>query len=592
MNSVSIVYLNNINYYLELGKEGQGNYYTSDLDPQGIFLGEGAKELGIYGDKIEHQDKRLKHLFNGCSPDGKSSRKQVQKDRTYYLFTDPKTNKTKVIGKAKAETIFRENPQLYKTNVKTKVSRAISGFDNVFSAPKDVDVIWALAPTSELRHQIHNYHKEAVKEAIKSFDNYVKSRSGKGGKNHVSAKLVLAVFDHTTSRELDPNLHTHVVMLNLGKKPDEHWGSLYGETILKEGRYISGQVYQNSLRRQIEKGLGLTTKDRPFEQGKGKSFYIEGLGTELKREFSKRAQKIEEAVTYDMTGAQKRVAVLKTRKDKIRDLATEELIAEWQTRAKEYEFDWQKLVKSTPEKEQPRRNYKQVDTAYSFSETNNLEKTYSKIATNLQQNQPRKGFKQEQVLFAALEATGENLPKAQNIAYQFNSQYIRKSRVNRRFRLNFNGHKIVDYRGMRTKIATTARRLSEIHQKIKRLGTEVKGIYLYSTGKISRKQYLLYKRHQKLAKQRWNREISGDYYLKEVDKIRRDKKITAYPWIIRSYQTLGLMSKKQADYWCKIVKEYRHPTPLDIIATRISSWDREPITFVISDRYQEKQRGR
>lgn len=637
MNSVSIIYADNAKYYLDLGAEGKDEYFSKDLDPRGTFLGEAAKDLGLHGDKIEHQDMRFRNLFDGLSPDGNTVLRRQQKERIYYHFTDPKTKKTKIISKKIAQEIKQENPELFKTNIKTTVSKPIIGFDNVFSANKDVDVLWALAPTKELRQQIHSYHKEAVAEAIESFKTYVKSRSGKGGKDHVSAKLVLAVFDHTTSRELDPNLHSHVVMLNLGLKPDSKWGALHGESILAEGRYISGQVYQNALRKRVELGLGLKCKTRNFEQGKGKTFTVVGLSPELKREFSQRSIQIEKMLTPNMTGAEKRVVVLKTRRQKIRDLATEELIQDWQNRAKAHNFDWDKLLelnslehqsskladidnqksiavepsdtKTSTSKElfsppatspAPKKPIKQkvaVEKEYRTfkpqkksqkhyqttaktparprNKSKKLKQTYRAIATHLQQNQPAKGFKQEQILFAALQATGKTISEAKKIADKFSSKYVRKSRATRRFRLNFNGHKIVDFRSIRNKIVTKAKRLWEIHQKMKRFGTGVKVFYLYCTGKISRKQYLLCKRHQELAKQRYNREISRDYYLKEIDKIRRAKQIPAHQFIIRAYQTVGLMSKKQADYWCKIVKEYRKPIPLDIFNNRINKWNKQ-----------------
>jgi|GEM_PF-3558576 len=639
MNSVSIIYADNAKYYLDLGAEGKDDYYSSDLDPRGTFLADEIKEFSIHGDKIEHQDPRFRNLFDGLSPDGSKVLRHQQKERIYYHFSDPETKKTKVISKKIAQEIKQENPNLFETNIKTTVSKPIIGFDNVFSANKDVDVLWALAPTKELRQQIHNYHKEAVAEAIESFKTYVKSRSGKGGKDHVSAKLVLAVFNHTTSRELDPNLHSHVVMLNLGLKPDSKWGALHGESILAEGRYISGQVYQNALRKRIELGLGLKCKTRHFEQGKGKTFTVVGLSPELKREFSQRSLQIEKVVTANMTGAEKRVAVLKSRRQKIRDLATDELMQDWQNRAKAYDFDWDKLLElnslehrfsksadidnqksptaellntktptskelhtppvASPAPKKPRKQKVGVENEYRTfkprkksrrvsdrttvktptrpqNKSQKLKKTYRAIATHLQQNQPAKGFKAEQILFAALEATEGNQQQAQKVAQQFQSRYVRKSRVNRRLRLKKSGHKLINFRRIRKRIAETAKLLWDIHTDLKRIGTRVKVLYLYATGKISRKQFLLCKEHQKLAQQRWNREISRETYVIGLDKIRREKQIPAHPWVIRSYQTLGLLSKKQADYWCKITKEYRKPIPLDVISKRLNSWRTYP----------------
>jgi hypothetical protein len=50
-----------------------------------------------------------------------------------------------------------------------------------------------------------------VREAVGYLDEHLGARRGHGGVQHVSGQGLLAVgFDHRTSREGDPLLHTHL----------------------------------------------------------------------------------------------------------------------------------------------------------------------------------------------------------------------------------------------------------------------------------------------------------------------------------------------------------------------------------------------
>ena len=62
--------------------------------------------------------------------------------------------------------------------------------------------------------------------------------------------LVAAAFRHRTSRAGDPQLHTHVLVANLGRGPDGRWSALDGRRLYAHARAASF-VYQAVLRAEL-----------------------------------------------------------------------------------------------------------------------------------------------------------------------------------------------------------------------------------------------------------------------------------------------------------------------------------------------------
>ena len=201
MNSIGILHCGREYYYLKLGKE---EYFTNEENPQGHFFGKGAARLGLDDEEIQHNDRRLKQLFQGTNPvDGTPLRKgaYTTKEYTNFVYTDPESGKKQT---------FRHKehiPDELKEHVtpETKVSKSVIGYDNVFSAPKDVSVLWSQVDR-ETRESIHTLHKEAVKEASSYLETLCYTRRGKNGVDHQQVEGIFAIFHHTTSRDLDPQL--------------------------------------------------------------------------------------------------------------------------------------------------------------------------------------------------------------------------------------------------------------------------------------------------------------------------------------------------------------------------------------------------
>jgi conjugative relaxase-like TrwC/TraI family protein len=541
MNSIGIVHAGREDYYEELGKE---DYYTGEIDPKGKFYGKGAARLGIEKKQIEQHDPRLKHLFHGHSPDGSTAlRKGAYQCREYKIWTykNPETQKVQTFRSQKHIPAELKD----KVTEATQKYRSVVAYDNVMSAPKDVSVLWSQAPNTAIREKIHRIHIAAVTEAIGYLDQHAcYTRTGRNGSIYEKAEGVFAVFHHTTSRELDPQLHSHVLLLNTGFTAKGKAGALDGRKIL-EHRYAAGMVYQNALRQRLEQELGVKTFDRPFEKGKGVSFGIEGVSAEVTRSFSRRSLQIEERITPTMSGAEIRAEVLKTRKAKNMNVDSAALIAEWQQRGREQGFQWAKVVNRQWHQEK-------IDIPI-------LHRT---IATSLQCKEHHRPLKESQLFSTILGASRGRLStaQAQELVETYKTQYLRPLTVNTLvkkkttpekstnykvntqetcYTLNQEGKKLVDYKSRREKLWSGAKTVIAWHKeqrhKVRKAEAERKRqryykqqkqftrkmTFLYATGKITRRQYLQFTQGKGLPQSEFG---------------------------IKVYQAFGLISKKQAEY--------------------------------------------
>ncbi|MGA2142219.1 MAG: MobF family relaxase, partial [Brevinematales bacterium] len=98
------------------------------------------------------------------------------------------------------------------------------GRDVVMSPDKSVAISCYLGRDNENRIKIMESHREAVKSVAGYIEKELilaRINHGKNGIERVSTGLMLyAGFEHHTSRELDPQLHTHLVIFNSTSLPD------------------------------------------------------------------------------------------------------------------------------------------------------------------------------------------------------------------------------------------------------------------------------------------------------------------------------------------------------------------------------------
>jgi conjugative relaxase-like TrwC/TraI family protein len=211
----------------------------------------------------------------------------------------------------------------------TKLAQGRSLYDFTISAPKSVSVVAILG---EDRHLV-DAHQRAVREALRELETYASARIRQGGANadRVTGNMVIAVYHHDSSRELDPQLHTHAVAANLTFDGVEgRWKALQASDIYECRAYLT-EVYRNALAREI-RALGYDIDNRLDSKGRDCGFEIRGVPGELLTRFSQRSHQRDRAIedfvaqnSRQPTDNEVAVLVRESRADKLIEISTGEL---------------------------------------------------------------------------------------------------------------------------------------------------------------------------------------------------------------------------------------------------------------------------
>lgn len=136
------------------------------------------------------------------------------------------------------------------------------GYDLTFSAPKSVSMMAMLGGDKRLI----DAHNQAVDFAVRQVEALASTRVMTDGQSEtvLTGNLVMALFNHDTSRDQDPQLHTHVVVANVTQHNGE-WKTLSSDKVgktgfprtcsrtgLRSGKYIRVS-YVSALRRWVMK---------------------------------------------------------------------------------------------------------------------------------------------------------------------------------------------------------------------------------------------------------------------------------------------------------------------------------------------------
>lgn len=268
----------------------EDNYYASgSLDSR--WMGEGAEKLGLKGE-VASAD--MDAVRQGRLPDGSDLSRMVD-----------------------------------------GVNKHRSGYDLTFSAPKSVSV---MALVGEDRRFIEA-HNRAVAVVMKEVEQLVSARITQEGKTEtvLTGSMVAALYNHDTSRDLDPQVHTHTLVFN-ATFADEKWRSLASDTRMKTGfsenlyatKIALGNLYRSALREDIE-SMGFET----VAAGKHGLWELKDVPVDI---FSSRSQAIREAAGPDASAKSRDVAALDTRQAKA--WADPDLLkADWRRRLTDEKFD-------------------------------------------------------------------------------------------------------------------------------------------------------------------------------------------------------------------------------------------------------------
>lgn len=236
-------------YYLEGG--GLPGYYLDVDEPRGVWFGVGAEWLFLDG---EVDDEQFSAVMAGVDP----------------------YNPDRLLGRALDEGSVR-------------------GFDVTASAPKSVSVLFALGD-DWVRREVLAAHDLAVAAMAGWIEAHAHTRFRIAGEVAVvdADGIVAATFRQHTSRALDPQLHTHLVIANRVRSPDGRWLALDARTIKRDQRTLS-VLYHAGLRAELTRRLGVR-----WEHPVNGIAEIVDVADEVMAEFCSRSVDVEDRVAVKL----------------------------------------------------------------------------------------------------------------------------------------------------------------------------------------------------------------------------------------------------------------------------------------------------
>jgi conjugative relaxase-like TrwC/TraI family protein len=235
---------------------------------------------------------------------------------------------------------------------------AVPAFDVVLRPTKSVSVLYGLGDRATGGAVLAAHHA-GLAEAVAYLDEHVGARRGHGGVQHVSGRGLLAVgFDHRTSREGDPLLHTHLVVANRIQGPDGRWTALDGRDVYQH-RLAADAIYRATYQRTLTRTLGVEWTPADAHGNRE----LQGMPEDLVRGFSKRTGQIDaelDRLTADGRERTPRLVkwtVQATRKPK-QHQTPDTLYDRWRSEAAERGVDADTVVRTvtsrTPHRDQGR----------------------------------------------------------------------------------------------------------------------------------------------------------------------------------------------------------------------------------------------
>ncbi|MEE4539594.1 MAG: MobF family relaxase, partial [Erythrobacter sp.] len=267
------------------------NYYTkADADRSGIWVGKGAERLGLSGTV---DAKAFEAVLRGELPNGERIGHQGQYHR--------------------------------------------AGTDLTFSLPKS----WSLLALVGKDQRIIDAYRSAVVETLQWAEkNAAQYRIEKSGKErlHASDNLTVALFQHDTNRNQEPNLHFHAVVANMTQDKDGKWRALRNDKLWQHNTLLNAMAMAR-FRIEVEK-LGY----RIGAFGKHGNFEAKGIDRDTVMAFSTRRQEVLEARRGSGLEAGV-VATLATRQAKQSDVDRGALMDKWEWQAWNQRLDLEGMVR-------------------------------------------------------------------------------------------------------------------------------------------------------------------------------------------------------------------------------------------------------
>lgn len=259
------------------------DYYSEKERVVGEWRGRASERIGVAGCSIQGEDPAFLALFAGRTPGGEKLKQRESK---------------------------------------------IIGYDFQCSAQKSVSIMAMVGGDERLIEA----HRQAVREAFTELESLAAMQTGQGAAKHrvTTANVCAAVFEHDTSRSLDPQLHTHCAVVNVTFDKSGERYALETHNMVKAIRY-AGKVYQSALRREVTR-CGYRTVETKNDRGQVEGFEIAGIPEDVLSLFSQRRAEIEIAIEAwrkeygrEPSAAEIHVLAKETRTAKLQEISTEEV---------------------------------------------------------------------------------------------------------------------------------------------------------------------------------------------------------------------------------------------------------------------------
>lgn len=216
------------------------------------------------------------------------------------------------------------------------------GVDLTFSMPKSASIL-AYVPGDT---RILAAHMNAIKTTMgwveKTFAEgrtYDRSKSGDAVR---TGNLVYAMFQHDTSRALDPQGHMHVIVANMTKMANGVWQALHNGQLWKNNTTI-GSAYHANFRAELGK-IGYETT----VSGKHGQFEINGVAKKVIEAFSQRSTDIRaKAAELGITNPKQIDRITTNTRDAKLNVEDRQVLRDaWRDRATALGFDGKDLVEA------------------------------------------------------------------------------------------------------------------------------------------------------------------------------------------------------------------------------------------------------
>lgn len=262
----------------------KNDYYNENEKIQGQWVGKLAAEFGLDGKTIGSGDIVFDNLRQGLMPDGSEK-------LTKRLNTDRATNEKDALKALRIAHKYNEGEQPTKEAVDAwikehpTVSNRVSFFAFQVAPPKSVSV----AAVTFGDDRLLRLHEEASKGSFAELEKFAARQVG-NRETVTTGKLLAAEFTHTSNRNLDAQLHSHLVVANVTQDGSgKRWGLT--EFQMTKAIEMASLDYQNRM------AVGAKNLGYDIETGPGiKTFELSAIPQEMRDVSSSRSAEIEEAV--------------------------------------------------------------------------------------------------------------------------------------------------------------------------------------------------------------------------------------------------------------------------------------------------------